>query len=298
MILMALNFMKREKPTSDQVLPAVAELVADKKHVTFSYIDLAGNNQQLDYRPLVDADPFPIPMPIDREGYSPVEHSDRYWATGHGDLLNVQNAISKYCDYVPQKLFDFGCSTGRFLRHVHCFTDINAHGCDFAPANVDWARRHLPADIEIVLNSALPDLPYEDESFCIVTAFSVFTHIDQSESLWLQELRRITKPGGILYLTIQNQSSWNKVIGRPGMLEHLKRANQITGNLHVNESLFAKPMPAQRISFRMSEAEIYNRNVWVTNEYVKSNWTSGLEILAIAECAHNSFQTVVILKRH
>ena len=289
--------MKRDKPTSEQTLPPVAQLVSEKKNSLFRYIDLDGQEQELNFRSLVDADPSVIPMPVDREGYSPVEHSDRYWATGHGDLLNVQSALERFGKLKNQKLFDFGCSTGRFLRHVHYFTQMQAHGCDFAPANVNWAAEHLPAAIKIVLNSTNPELPYSDETFEVVTAFSVFTHIDAGELEWLNELTRITRTGGLLYLTIQNQSSWNRVVERPGMLDHLKRANQIEGNLRVDENLFAAKLPTDRIVFKMSSAEIYNCNVWTTNKYVEEHWTDSLELLQIFENAHNSFQSVVLLRR-
>ena len=290
--------MKRDKPTSDQILPPVADLVAEKPHSIFKFVDLQGCERTLDYSDLVEADPFPIPMPVDREGYSPIEHSDRYWATGHGDLLNVKEALNLYYDDAAEQLFDFGCSTGRFLRHVHCFSELEPHGCDFAPANVEWANRYLPEEIKIIVNTAQPVLPYEDETFCIVTAFSVFTHIDQNESEWLDELRRITKPGGLLYLTVQNQAAWKKVVNRPGMLDHMKRANKIEGNLEITKSLFEGPMPQEKISLKMSQADIYNRNVWVTNDYVKANWTKSLQLMAIANNAHNSFQSVVILRRN
>ncbi len=289
--------MKREKPTSDQTLPPVSQLVAEKQQSLFRYTDLDGNEQVLDFRSLVDSDPSVIPMPVDREGYSPVEHSDRYWATGHGDLLNVQSALERFSQTGNEKVFDFGCSTGRFLRHVHYFTKLEPHGCDFAPANVDWSAEHLPHDIKIILNSAEPNLPYPDKTFDIVTAFSVFTHIDAGELEWLNELTRITKSGGLLYLTIQNQSSWGKVVDRPGMLDHLQRANQIEGNLQVDEDLFAAEMPTDRIVFRMSNSEVYNCNVWVTNKYVQEHWTDSLELLQISENAHNSFQSVVVLRR-
>lgn len=289
--------MEREKATSNQTLPPVAELVAEKSRSLFRYIDLDGNNQELDFRDLVKSDPSVIPMPVDREGYSPVEHSDRYWATGHGDLLNVQSALDRLGDGAADKLFDFGCSTGRFLRHVHCFTPIQPHGCDFAPANVNWAAAHLPAEIQIILNSEKPELPYAEATFDIVTAFSVFTHIDVGESDWLAELARITRPGGLLYLTIQNEASWVKVADRPGMLDHLKQANSIPGNLLVDEELFGQPMPADRIVFRMSNAEIYNCNVWASSDYVKENWTTNLELLQISDNAHNSYQSVAILRR-
>jgi hypothetical protein len=39
----------------------------------------------------------------------------------------------------------------------------------------------------------------------------LFTHLDERmQDLWLGELRRITRPGGLLLLTVEGQSSWNR----------------------------------------------------------------------------------------
>ncbi len=233
----------------DNVLPPVGELVSDKPTI-LSYVNLDGVEQKLDYRHLTAFDPMPIPMPIDREGYGSVETSAQYWATGHGDWLNVSEAIERHVQLDDQndrrsKLLDFGCATGRFLRHAWAFGSekIESWGCDFAPANVQWTKRYLTPEIRIFLNTDAPHLPFADEYFDVVTAFSVFTHIDLLEDAWLLELRRITHRRGILYLTIQNEAAWKKVTTRPGSLSHLMRANQVPGNIVVNEELFHSPMP-------------------------------------------------------
>ena len=286
----------RQKPTEiDQALPAVATL-ADGKHTVLRYVDLEGQNRTLDYRELTKFDPYPIPMPIDREGYGTVEHSHQYWATGYGDWLNVSEALQRHCKIDrPKQLFDFGCATGRFLRQVHLFSDLVPSGCDFAPANVDWVKKHLPAEIQVILNSSEPRLPYPDHHFDIVTAFSVFTHIDADEVAWLLELRRITHPEGILYLTIQNQATWDKVIERPGSFDHMLHANSVAGNITVSRELFSAAMPADRIAFRMSNADVYNCSVWFSNTYIEENWAQHFHLLQIADNAHTGFQSPVIL---
>lgn len=287
----------RQKHTSpDQVLPAVSDLVADKQYTILRYIDLDGQLQELDYRQLCSDDPFPIPMPVDREGYGTIETSPNYWATGYGDWLNVLEAIRRFGHKEMSKLFDFGCATGRFLRHVAVSERLEPHGSDFAPANVEWVDRHFGGNLDVVLNTSNVELPYSDDFFDVVTAFSVFTHIQNGDIDWLRELIRITKPDGFLYLTIQNEATWSKVIDRPGSLDHLQRANHIVGNIHVSEELFRQPMLSDRIVLKMSKDDIYNCNVWTSTEYVTKNWGPHGEILWVANNAHTCFQSVVILK--
>lgn len=299
---MALLPSVRHKPTNwKNVLPPVAELLTDSNS-TIWYTDLDGNQVSLDFRELAAADPHPIPMPVDREGYGTVESSPRFWGTGHTDWINVQSAIDRYMPSRPVegeklRLFDFGCASGRFLRHVQTFggdtTDV--WGCDFAPENLNWVKQYLPSDIKMLLNNANPHLPFSDGYFDVVTAFSVFTHIDMFEDAWLLELRRITRPGGLLYLTTQNDAAWPLINERPASMEHMQRANLIEGNLPVSEELFANEMPESRIVFRMSSEENYNCNVWVTNQYIHDQWSRYFDVHHIANNAHTSFQSPVIM---
>ena len=285
----------------ENTLPPVSVLLGDKEQY-LQYVDLDGQPQKLAFRGLAAHDPWPIPMPIDRENYGSVESSANYWSTGYGDWLNVSEALERYVK--PEqtdsklRLLDFGCATGRFLRHAWIFggEKIDCWGCDFATANIDWMKRHLPRDIKTVLNTDIPHLPFPDDYFDICTAFSVMTHIDSMEDAWLLELRRVTNPNGLLYLTIQNEATWTKVADRPGSLDHLMRANLVPGNLEISEEVVRNEMPQDRIALRMSREDIYNCNVWHSNDYVRQNWSRYFEILHIADNGHTKYQSPCIMK--
>jgi SAM-dependent methyltransferase len=52
-----------------------------------------------------------------------------------------------------------------------------------------------------------PPLPYPDGAFDFVYAFSVFTHLSvELADRWMAELRRVVKPGGLVWFTIHGQS--------------------------------------------------------------------------------------------
>jgi SAM-dependent methyltransferase len=300
----SLHDLHRIKPTNLQhTLPPIAELIADQNAV-LQFTNLDGQTESVDYRALAARDPFRIPMPIDREGYGTVESSRYYWATGYGDWLNVSRAVDRYVAGGARlgarlRLLDFGCSSGRFLRHAwsHGRDSFDIWGCDFAPANVDWAKKYLPGDFKIFLNHNVPHLPFADGYFDVITAFSVFTHIDLFEEAWLLELGRIIRPAGILYVTIQNQATWDRTTQRPTYIARLMGAKEINRNsIHVSEDLFRAPMPQPRIVFRMSAADIYNCNVWHHNEYVRELWARYFEILDIVDNSHNNFQSVAIMR--
>jgi SAM-dependent methyltransferase len=93
-------------------------------------------------------------------------------------------------------LLDWGCGCGRVLRHWRTLEHGGVHGCDINPKMVEWCNEHLPfADAKV--NELSPPLPYAGESFDLVYAFSVMTHLSEElQREWVAECRRVLKPGG------------------------------------------------------------------------------------------------------
>ena len=108
-------------------------------------------------------------------------------------------------------ILDFGCSTGRVLRHFH--NDYRQHGwqlngVDIQARCIEWLRCHFPREFTVYTGSVMPFIPFEDRSFDVVYGFSVFTHIKYLWDAWLLELRRVLKPGGLLIQTIHTEHAW------------------------------------------------------------------------------------------
>ena len=93
-------------------------------------------------------------------------------------------------------LLDWGCGCGRVLRHWRTLEDTRVHGCDINPKMVAWCNEHLRfANAKV--NALSPPLPYADQSFELVYAFSVMTHLSEElQHEWVAECQRLLKPGG------------------------------------------------------------------------------------------------------
>lgn len=138
------------------------------------------------------------------------------------DLMRAQGAPVELLD----DMLDFGCGCGRVLRHWSHLSRPHVHGCDITPKMVAWCAEHLRfADVRV--NDVAPPLSFEEESFDLVYAFSVFTHLpEQLQHGWMDELRRVLRPGGFLlistlgehYLTLQRLNQAEEQRFRDGKL--------------------------------------------------------------------------------
>jgi SAM-dependent methyltransferase len=102
-------------------------------------------------------------------------------------------------------ILDLGCGCGRVVRQWASLPG-RVHGCDYNPRVVAWCRRNLPfARFEV--NGLAPPLPYDAGQFDLVYALSVFTHLAEPMLRpWMEELRRVLKPGGFLIVTTHGEA--------------------------------------------------------------------------------------------
>ena len=98
-------------------------------------------------------------------------------------------------------VLDFGVGCGRVARYwQHAALDL--HGCDINPHLAEWCRRHL-GFMQTTVNDLEPRTSYPDDRFDFVYAVSVLTHLPEAlAGRWIDEWRRILKPGGTLIVTV------------------------------------------------------------------------------------------------
>jgi SAM-dependent methyltransferase len=110
------------------------------------------------------------------------------------------------------RLLDFGCGCGRFIRHLgQISTQVEIHGTDIDAEMIEWLSRNVSYG-KFVVAPHEPPLPYPDDYFDLIINHSVFSHLDEEmQDVWLAELQRITAPGGLLLLTVEGTASWNRL---------------------------------------------------------------------------------------
>ena len=144
----------------------------------------------------------------------------RFLAIGEHIAQDIQAALLRAGRPLAgiASILDFGCGCGRTLRWlIPQFPNARFCGADVDSDAIAWCQAHLPA-AEWHVNSPLPPLPFPSQTFDLVCAISVFTHLPASlQNLWLPELARILRPGGVLLATLHGErvaSHLNPAAGR------------------------------------------------------------------------------------
>lgn len=269
--------------------------LAPVAHYTDGRTHIAPESLQLEktLEEYVHSDEYPLPATQDREGYMDDRHFE-FWLSGLQDYLEIKQMLKKNGKVIEKdfRLFDFGCASGRVLRHFLCHEpQVEVWAADINLRHVEWIRRFLGQRAKVFQSAKFPHLPMEDNFFDLVYAFSVFTHIDTFELFWLAEIRRVLKPGGFAYLTIHSEHTW-KDMG-PGWPIY----SALQSHLDVTEEILRKPMTQERVVYRWYDRASYAANVFHATDYIRATWGSFFEIVAIIRHGHIHQDVVLLRKR-
>jgi SAM-dependent methyltransferase/uncharacterized protein YbaR (Trm112 family) len=150
----------------------------------------------------------PLPDPALIFAVCGTESSDWFLESGTFAAAEIRGALERSDVRMDRlrRILDFGCGAGRVLRHWRTLRGPKLYGTDYNPALVEWCSGHLPF-ARFALNPLEGPLPHRSGKFDFAYAFSVFTHLTEPQQLyWMNELRRVLRPGAYLYLTTHGES--------------------------------------------------------------------------------------------
>lgn len=130
-------------------------------------------------------------------------NSKEYWNSVSGTKqFTTPFQFEPFGKYVtPSSLIlDIGCGYGRTLNELYLRGYSNLIGMDFSEGMIERGRSLFPELDLRVKNS--PAIDMESESADTVILFAVLTCIihDEEQKELIHEIKRILKPGGILYI--------------------------------------------------------------------------------------------------
>ena len=121
--------------------------------------------------------------------------------------------IAKHTELKDKKILDWGCGPGRVIRHLPTVigNGCEYYGTDYNQKSINWCAKNIP-DIHFNINSLDAKLPYPGNFFDVIYGISIFTHLsEQLHYDWFNELYRILKPEGIMFLTTQGDHFKSKL---------------------------------------------------------------------------------------
>ena len=229
---------------------------------------------------------LPVPPPLLRFRVHGAVDLESYLQVGQTCAMNIKDLLGLIGKdfYSFNNILDFGCGSGRVARYFHdrpasCYLC----GTDFDTQAISWCQKHLPF-ARWDTNDAMPPTAYADGVFDFIYAISVFTHLDERmQFAWLHELKRISKPGGILILTVSGEGARSKFSTK-------HRAA-------LSEKGFLYQVYQTGI-FKNDELPAFYQTAHHTRGYIEDRWSQLFKIVRYVERGINAHQDAVILQNH
>jgi SAM-dependent methyltransferase len=185
---------------------------------------------------------------------------DHWWYRGRRRVLRAE--LDRLPLPADARLLDAGCGSGRTLDELARYGRVA--GVDLSPEAVGAARRRGHEDVQV---GRVEALPFADATFDVVTCLDVVEHTPDDRAT-LAELRRVTRPGGLLIVTVpayQSLWSWHDEVNL-----HYRRYDSaslrtaaaaggwsVVGDTHFN-GLLLLPAAAVRVAQRHRRAHAHS----------------------------------------
>jgi trans-aconitate methyltransferase len=193
--------------------------------------------------------------------------------------LDLDAVLASYSDAVARhpKVLDFGCGCGRVLWHVkRRHPSWTIVGRDIDAEAIAWCRQNLHTLGEFDTNEHWPPTLLESAAFDLIYAISVFTHLGEDmQFAWLDELRRLARPGALLLLSVHPISLATRTLAQ--------QARKKGFTYSIGEGTTGLP-------------DFYQTTLH-SRAYVTDQWSRYFDIVDVIERAINNHQDLVVARR-
>jgi len=177
----------------------------------------------------------------------------------------------------------------RSAREMRAAIGVELIGTDIDGKAIAWARENIPY-ARFLCNEGLPPLDLPDASVDLVLNHSVFTHLDElHQDAWLSELRRVTKPGGTVLLSVHGMHPFESTLPHWRTFDWfddgIEREWAEKGFVFVDEGTWRGTFPD------------FYRTTYHAPWYVFRRWSHLFDIKAYLVRASLDFQDFVLMQR-
>lgn len=225
--------------------------------------------------------PEPPPAHLQRRvvaGYVP-----HFLKSGERPISEFNNILKQVGASIEDRkhILDFGVGCGRVMRRMaELFPNIHITGADIDPEAIRWLSENYSQYGEFVTLPHMPPSTFKSATFDLIYGISVFTHLNEEmQFAWLDELRRISAPGGLLLLTVHGEE------------HHRRRPREEQEEIQKHGVYFATSVQPT------SGLPDFYRATFHTREYIEREWSRFFDILAYAPAGNEGHQDLILLRR-
>jgi SAM-dependent methyltransferase len=170
-------------------------------------------------------------------------------------------------------------------RYLIGETSCDVTGVDIDADNIAWCRQAYPGGTFHTV-PLQPPTELAGNTFDLVIGLSVLTHLREDDQWrWLAELRRITRPGALLLLSVMGPT----LFAYSGTPPHLIRRLQQEGYIDLSHG--------PTLDAVINDNEYY-RVAWHSHDYIVRRWSEYFDVLAIEDALASAQDLVVLRRRH
>jgi ubiquinone/menaquinone biosynthesis C-methylase UbiE len=233
---------------------------------------------------------FSIPHESLQDGYS----STQAWLSSGKETVDTMMGIldsAGFSIHKGNRILDFGCSSGRMIRWLaNLAKETEIWGVDINARHIVWCQENLIPPFNFATTTIEPHLPFKEEYFDLIYCGSVFTHIDDLAYTWLLELKRIMRPGGVIYATVQDKHTADLVMNHIDRVPYWKDLRKFLISHDKNEELSKFDYYMYCVAPGGPEAQVY-----YDMDHLRQHWGRILNIISVTQEAYGG-QTAVLMQ--
>jgi ubiquinone/menaquinone biosynthesis C-methylase UbiE len=221
----------------------------------------------------------------------------------------VKNASQAFAKPLGRdtRYLDFGIGWARITRmFLKDVSPANICGVDVTPEILSVCKALMPVG-EYKLCQPRGRLDYDDESFDLVTAYSVFSHLSpENGTHWLRELKRVVRRGGLIVLTTLPSSFVAlclDVANNPESSDWAKMLAKSVTNSYPDWKCRLPQFPKDELLYLPSGGGFDSMGAddygWamVQESYARKEWTEWFEIVEFRDDPRALAQAYMTLRR-
>jgi 2-polyprenyl-3-methyl-5-hydroxy-6-metoxy-1,4-benzoquinol methylase len=154
-------------------------------------------------------------LPFPSEDIQVITNNQKGETTARGALSILDCVLSCVAEVREPtrdlRVLDYGCGWGRITRLLPFYFDVDGIvGVDVDDRLISSANELIPW-IQHRLITSMQPLPFDDGSFEVIFANSVFSHLSEKACRYtLGELARLLSPGGVLVVSVLELEEMNR----------------------------------------------------------------------------------------